>query len=148
MNFSALKKRLGAPTGRFSDHLVKSAVSSALGFAVDFSCLFLLVDKLKLFYPVAATLGFILGSSVVFVLSRSWVFPRRRASAGIAQYSAFLILAAVGAGLNLVLIWFITETFSVHYLISKIICGLVVFSFNFATRKYIIFSPKKATAES
>jgi len=148
MSPAGLKKTLLAPGNNFSGHLVKSAVSSALGFGMDFGSLFVLVEKLRIFYLVAALASFVIGTSVVFILSRYWVFPTRRFKKGAAQYTVFLFFAAIGVILNLFIIWFVTETFGLHYLISKILSGLLVFCFNFATRKYFIFSGGKAAAES
>ena len=129
-------------TGR-SDHILihvfRSICSSSIGFAVDVGLLALLVEVGGLHYLVAASISFFAGTSITYLFSVLWIFPRRRLKRKSMEYLVFFGVGIIGIALNDVLMWTFTEQFSVYYLYSKFISAVMVFFCNFAARKYLLF---------
>jgi putative flippase GtrA len=120
-------------------HLLRSIFSSNIAFSVDIGLLALLTEVFHIHYLISAGVGFIIGTTVSYILSIYWVFDRRRLQNKHLEYWIFILIGLTGAGLNEILIWFFTEHVHIFYLFSKIISGSTVFFFNFFTRKYVLF---------
>jgi putative flippase GtrA len=56
------------------------------------------------------------------------------------EFLIFAVIGLVGLGLNEGIIWSFTDLAHFHYLISKIISAIVIFSWNFFARKRILFN--------
>lgn len=115
-------------------------------FVVDFGSLYLLTQYAGLHYTLSAALSFILGLVVNYLLSIRWVFSERKLRNRSAEFIVFAIIGIVGLGLNVAIIWFFTEYIRLHYLVSKIVAAVLVFLWNFAGRKFILFDRGKRTA--
>lgn len=115
-------------------------------FVVDFGSLYLLTKYAGLHYTLSATLSFILGLIVNYLLSIRWVFSQRKLQSRSAEFIVFAIIGIVGLGLNVAIIWFFTEHIRLHYLVSKIVATVLVFLWNFAGRKFILFDRGKRIA--
>ena len=120
-------------------HLLRSIFSSNIAFSVDFGILVLLTEVFHIHYLISNGAGFIIGTTVSYILSIYWVFSKRRLENTHLEYWLFILIGLTGVGLNEIFIWFFTEHLHVYYLISKVISGSTVFFFNFFTRKYVLF---------
>jgi putative flippase GtrA len=120
-------------------HLVRAMASSAVGFSVDFGILLLLVEAAGMHYIAAATIGFVVGTTITYLLSIFWIFPRRNMKRKSAEYMLFIAVGVVGVLLNDGLLWMFTELLSIYYLISRILSGSLVFFWNFFARKRLLF---------
>ena len=116
----------------------KYAASSALAVLLDFSLLFFFVESLKWNYLGAATLSFVLGHSVNYVISRHWNFHQTDREHKIA-YLLFLGFGIVSLSLTVLLLKILVSDFEFHYLNARIIAGLVVGLANFLFNYYITF---------
>jgi putative flippase GtrA len=123
--------------------LARSAAASLIGFCADIGLLAALVEGLRVPYLLAGALSFVAGTALVYLLSATWIFPQRRFATRKLEFLFFLGAAALGLGLNALCMAGLTELLGIHYLVSKILSGLAVFSFNFSARKFFIFSPGK-----
>jgi putative flippase GtrA len=121
-------------------------VCSAIGFASDALILFLLVEFARLHYLASNAISFLIGSTVVYVLSRAWAFPASSDRKKRFEYPVFLVLAAAGLLLNSLLLWAMVDGIGLWYLAGKTISAIAVFAFNFACRKFIVFRQKRAPA--
>ncbi len=120
-------------------HLIRSVISSTLGFSVDFRILVFLVEALGIHYIIAATIGFAVGTTITYVLSILWIFPRRNISRKSAEYMVFIGVGVAGIILNDLLLWLFTDLLSIHYMLSRILGGSMVFFWNFLARKRLLF---------
>lgn len=118
---------------------------SLLAFAVDFGVLVLLTEAAGLHYLVSAGISFLLGTTVSYVLSVVLVFPSRRFSSRAVEYALFIVVGAVGLGLNEALLWVLTERLAIFYLASKLIAAAIIFFWNFGARKFLLF-PRRGGA--
>ncbi|MGA2975213.1 MAG: GtrA family protein [Spirochaetia bacterium] len=119
--------------------LLRSLLVSMFAFSIDFGVLALLTEIVRLHYLVSAAFSFILGTTVSYLLSILWVFDRRRYSSPALEYAVFVLVGVVGLGLNEAFLWAITEMLGIYYLVSKIIAASLVFFWNFAARRFILF---------
>jgi putative flippase GtrA len=135
-----LKKILILKTNNTLIQLFRYGFVGGTAFVVDFSVLYLLTEYLNVYYLLSATISFILGILVNYVMSIIWVFKYRNFSKKIYEIAIFIIIGVLGLGLNLVIMWFCTEILFIYYIYSKIISTVIVFLWNFFARKFILFS--------
>ena len=108
-------------------------------FVCDTSTLFSLTQFLKVNYLVSAPLGFVVGTIVNYILSRTWVFQRRRLASTPAEMTIFTLIGIVGLGLNELILWTFQAKLRIYYLFAKGVSGVVVFGWNFGARKVALF---------
>ena len=87
-------------------------------------------------------IGATLGAISNFFLGRKWTFKSEQAP--IANQAARYALVSLGSlGLNTAGLYALTEWTDMHYMVSKIIIGiLVAVGFNFFLQKYFVFQGK------
>jgi putative flippase GtrA len=109
-------------------------------FIVDFGLLYLFTNYYGINYIVSASLSFVIGSVFNYALSTKWIFSVRTVANKKTEFVFFIVIGLSGLLLNALIIWFFTHIFGVYYLVSKIISAAVIFSWNFAARKFLLFS--------
>jgi len=108
-------------------------------FVVDFALLYILTDKLKMFYLFSATIAFIVGIIVNFILSKLWIFQKKALVNKYLEFGIFGAVGIVGLGLNNLIMWFLTSKLGLYYLLSKLVATAIVYIWNFGARKYILY---------
>jgi putative flippase GtrA len=108
-------------------------------FVCDTFTLFSLTHYLKVNYLVSGALGFLVGTAVNYVLSKSWVFQRRTLQNTTAEVMIFTLIGVVGLGLNEWILWFFQSKLGIYYLYAKGVSGVTVFMWNFGARKVALF---------
>lgn len=119
--------------------LLKTIVASQAAFWLDFGILALLTEAAGLHYLASAAVAFLAGTTLSYVLSVVWVFDTRRVASKAAEYALFVLVGAVGLALNEGLLWLFTEALGLHYLLSKVVAATLIFGWNFAARKLLLF---------
>jgi putative flippase GtrA len=118
---------------------------STLAAALDFGCLVMLVEGAGWNPLVAATVSYLLGGIVQYVLCAVWVFPAAPESVPIG-FAVFTVLSLGG----LVITWGVMaglhDLANANYAFAKVVSLGLAFSWNFLTRKYWLFSPASNTA--
>jgi len=127
-------------TGQALRYLVVGLV--ALG--VDVTLLVLLTESAGLHYLLSAALAFLCGLIVNYVLSIAWVFKYRSMSDKRVEFVVFAMVGIAGLGLLELMMWSMTELAGVNYLISKAGATVLVFSWNFLGRRFLLFRPPAA----
>jgi putative flippase GtrA len=108
-------------------------------FACDTFTLFSLTHYLKVNYLVSGAVGFLVGTVVNYVLSRSWVFRRRTYNNTSAELTIFTLIGVVGLGLNELILWLFQSKLGIYYLFAKGVSGVTVLMWNFGARKVALF---------
>ncbi|HIZ26527.1 MAG TPA: GtrA family protein [Candidatus Barnesiella merdipullorum] len=108
-------------------------------FVLDFGLLYILTEYAGLHYLLSATLSFIAGLLVNYIISCLWVFSNSKFKSRIVEFLFFAAIGVVGLGLNDFLIWLFTDCIGTHYMFSKIVAAAVVYLWNFFARKYLVF---------
>ena len=122
---------------------VRYGLVSVIALAVDFGGMVLLVELLSIHYLVAATVSFISGLVVNYLLSRAWVFTDRKYESRVKEFIVFTGIGIVGLLLNNSIMWLAVEKIGIYYIFSKIIATILVFFWNFGLRKMLVFKEVK-----
>lgn len=130
-----------ADSGRVQ--LLRSMAASFVSFALDFLLCALLVELAGLSYLPAASLSFAAGTSLNYLLAIAWIFRTSRLKDRRLEFLAYFSFAALGLCLNGAFMYLFTGVAGLHYLVSRVISGALVFAFNFALRKFVLFGPAR-----
>ena len=114
--------------------------ASAAALAVDFSVYAGLVRLVSVDYLIAATVGFSLGLATIYLLSVRWVFGVRRLADARLEFAVFASIGLAGMALNQLVIYAGVEAWALSYESAKLVSAGVVFCFNFALRKLLLFT--------
>jgi putative flippase GtrA len=127
-----------ADSGRIQ--LLRSMVASFVSFALDFLLCALLVELAGLSYLPAASLSFAAGTSLNYLLTIAWIFRTGRLKDRRLEFLAYFGFAALGLFLNGAFMYLLTDVAGLHYLVSRVLSGALVFAFNFSLRKFVLFA--------
>ena len=119
--------------------LARYAAVGGVALVVDFGFLVGLTELLQVHYLVSAAVGFLFGLATNYALSVTWVFARRTLDNRVAEAAIFAAVGVVGLVLNELFLWAFTELAGIHYVGSKGLSAVLVFLWNFAARKYLLF---------
>ena len=111
-----------------------------LAFLVDYGLLYLLSDKCGLHYLLSASIAFIAGLVVNYLISTFWVFSESKYEDKRKEFAIFAIIGVIGLGLTEGLMWLFTDLAGLHYMLSKLITAALVLLWNFIARKVILFT--------
>ena len=128
------------PTDRIAPQYVRYILVGGSAFVIDFALLYSLVEFLHLQYLLAATISFLVGSAYNYVLSVRFIFPTRVFENRQLEFMIFVGIGVSGLVLNAGVIYVCTAFVGLHYLLSKAIAGVGVFSWNFIARRFMLFS--------
>lgn len=127
------------PTNNTFLQLFRYCFVAVGAFIADYGCYFLLSYVLNINYLIAAIVGFILGTSVNYIISKYLVFqgePKSR----IAEIALVFVISGVGLIILEIGLYVFTAKIGIHYLISKLIMTVLVFLWNFFARKLFMYS--------
>ncbi len=96
-------------------------------------------------YLAASTLSFTVGMAVAYALSIRFVFPTRRAVSREAEAGGFFAVGILGLLLTQALLFVLVSKLGVPVALAKAPTAGVVFLFNFACRRGLVFaaSPRR-----
>jgi putative flippase GtrA len=114
--------------------------ASALALAIDLATYSGLIYIVGVHYLVAAPVGFALGLALVYLLSVRWVFAERRLADRRVEFTVFALIGLAGMGINELVIYAGVDRFALAPVPAKLVSAGLVFSFNFATRKLLLFT--------
>ncbi len=118
-------------------------IVGGLAFLFDFGILIALTELLKIHYLTSAAISFIIGLCVNYFLSITWVFSKRALENAKHEFLIFSIIGVLGLGINQLGLYILTDFLAFHYTLSKIFTAILVFMWNFITRKLILFQTRK-----
>jgi len=127
-------------------HLLRSDlpryfIASLLALAVDTAVLSLGLRAVHLPLAWSATLGFVVGAAVAYLLSIRWVFRQRTlARAPAVEFLTFAGIGLVGLGITQVVLWIgVTELHLIPEAV-KLAAAVITFAFNYLVRKALLFA--------
>ena len=91
-------------------------------------------------YLIAAPLSFALGLAIIYLLSTRWVFRERRLADRRTEFALFALVGFAGMALNQAVLFAAVQWLGASFELAKVISAGTVFSFNFATRKLLLFT--------
>jgi putative flippase GtrA len=138
---TGLNARLRASIVEFGAY----GIATGVAFAVDIGLLTLLVSTVGLHYVLAATLSFVTGGVVLYLLSVRYVFRFRRLTNPMLELTWFIGLGVAGLAVQTAVMIAAVEGLHVHYLVGKIGAACCTFIANFLLRRTLLFSPTPTT---
>ncbi len=112
-----------------------------IAFILDFIFLYIFKEFIRFSYLISASLSFLIGLIVNYVMSISWIFNKEKFTWDSLikhDFIVFIITGLLGMGLNDILMYTLTDIAMINYLFSKIIAVPVVLLWNFLSRKYFL----------
>lgn len=117
---------------------VRYLAASLVALAVDTVVLLTLAAIAH--YMVAASVGFILGAVVSYLLATRWAFSRRRmAENSKSEFGIYLLVGLFGLGINNLVIFVAFGNLGIALIWAKAIAAAMTFAFNFIVRKLVLF---------
>lgn len=134
--------RFGAAAGKRSRlELFRYFLASLAALAVDTGVLSFCYRVLQLDLVWSATVGFVLGATVVYVLSVCWVFPKRRlARSPVIEFLVFVGIGIAGLGVTQLVLWLGVNRLGLVAEAVKLAAAACTFVFNFLVRKFLLFA--------
>jgi putative flippase GtrA len=118
---------------------IKVQAGSIIGSVADYLTTIILVELFHSWYVFANLTGNLVGGTIQFMLSRTWVFKKNRDKTGplAARFAIFfsgnLVLSAAG-------IYIFTRYLGINYLISKTLTSVILgVSYNYFVQKKYVF---------
>jgi putative flippase GtrA len=124
--------------------LIRYFAASLLALAVDTGTLSACLRVLHLSLAWSATLGFITGAIVAYVLSIRWVFKARAfGSAPALEFLTFVGIGVAGLGITQLVLWIGVTEFGLLAEAVKLAAAVVTFAFNYIARKTLLFATSR-----
>lgn len=129
--------------------LFRYFAASLIALAVDMAALSGCLRILHLSLAWSASIGFVAGAAVAYVLSIRWVFRERAfARSPVVEFLTFVAIGLAGLGLTQLVLWLgVTELGLMPELVKLSAAG-VTFAFNYIARKSLLFATSGRTGAS
>ena len=109
-----------------------------IAFVIDFGLMVFLTEVFGIDPVISATVSFIISVIFNYAASMRYVFSHREGMSRTREFVIFVVLSAIGLGINDLLIWAGTDLASFDYRLVKIFATAVVRVWNFVTRKIFL----------
>jgi dolichol-phosphate mannosyltransferase len=118
----------------------KFCVVGGIGTLINISILYLLTEKIKVYYIISAIFSFVIAMSSNFLLNKIWTFKEGVKSGIRKKYFQFFLVSLSALFVNLLFLYFFTEILGIYYLISQILAIGLALIINFLGNKIWTFS--------
>lgn len=113
-------------------------IVGVIAFVIDFGVMVFLTEVFGIDPVISATVSFIISVIFNYAASMRYVFSHREGMSRTREFIIFVVLSAIGLGINDLLIWAGTDLASFDYRLVKIFATVVVMVWNFVTRKIFL----------
>ena len=120
------------------EQIMKFGVVGVIAFVIDFGVMVFLTEVFGIDPVISATVSFIISVVFNYAASMRYVFSHREGMSRTREFVIFVVLSAIGLGINDMLIWAGTDLASFDYRLVKIFAAAVVMVWNFVTRKIFL----------
>ena len=120
------------------EQIMKFSVVGVIAFVIDFGVMVFLTEVFGIDPVISATVSFIISVIFNYAASMRYVFSHREGMSRTREFVIFVVLSAIGLGINDLLIWAGTDLASFDYRLVKIFATAVVMVWNFVTRKIFL----------
>lgn len=124
------------------EQILKFGMVGFLCFAIDYGLMTFLTEVFQLHYLVSCSISFTFSVAVNYLFSMKFVFQPEGKTDKKKEFLAFIILSAVGLGINQFVMVVMVEAAGIYYMISKIAATAIVMVYNFISRKMLLESKR------
>ena len=110
--------------------LLKFGIVGCSGMIIDFGTTYLCKEILKINKFISNGIGFILAATSNYFLNRNWTFNSQSEDIG-TQYVQFMIVSAIGIGINSIVLYILNEKLKWNFYFSKLIAIAITTIWNF-----------------
>lgn len=121
-------------------------LASAAALAVDVAVYVALMRLAGVHYLLAAPMGFSCGLVTIYLLSARWAFAVRRYADRRVEFGLFAAIGLAGLALNQAVIHAGVAGLALSPEAAKLLSAMLVFCFNFAARKRMLFTRQGSRA--
>jgi putative flippase GtrA len=107
---------------------------------LDFCILYILTEYMNVHYLTSSVISFMSSVFLNYYLCTYWIFKFRIVSNRNLELFYYIIITAVGLGINSLFIWYFTSLHGYHFMLSKLFATFVTYWWNFGARKYFLHS--------
>ena len=120
-------------------HFIKAALFSGAGYLAHLLILFIFTEFLGIYYLISAIVGFVMGSSINYVINKRYTFDEEIKYHFVKKYFKYILVSLISLGASLALLYIFTEFLSIYYLLSQVFATAIVFLVKFVIIKICIF---------
>ncbi|HTC51226.1 MAG TPA: GtrA family protein [Steroidobacteraceae bacterium] len=131
---------------RLFTEAARYAAASAVAYVLDTGLLLILTRYAGWYYLLAATVSFLAGATVAYVLSVRFVFRAHRLRNRKLEFTSFVLLGLAGVAINLLVMFVTVGRLGMHLLYAKAVAACFTFVANFALRRQLLFRTGAALA--
>lgn len=125
-----------------SNKLIKQVIRFGIvggsAFLIDYGVMIALTEIIGINYLISSMISFCVSVIYNYILSTKWVFDVNNSRNQMQDMTVFIILSAIGLGINQLLMWGLVSKFHVYYMVSKLIATAIVMVYNFISRKLLL----------
>ncbi len=110
--------------------LLKFGIVGCSGMIIDFGMTYLCKEILKINKFLSNGIGFVLAATSNYFLNRNWTFNSQSEDIG-TQYAQFMIVSAIGLGINSLVLYLLNEKLKWNFYFSKLIAIAITTIWNF-----------------
>lgn len=124
--------------GPFRYQLVRYFFSGGIAAVTDLGLLYLLTDRLEVWYLWSAILAFSVAVVVSFTLQKFWTFEDHTSPQPHRQFALYLFVAVSNLVLNTLLMYLLVDSLKLNYIFAQVIvAGLIAVGSFFIYRRFI-----------
>jgi putative flippase GtrA len=125
-------------TEAFFLKFIKFSIVGFSGVFVDFGITFLAKEYFRVQKYAANAMGFALAATTNYMMNRVWTFQSHNPNVML-EFTRFFVIALIGLGINMLIVWAMNGKFKVNFYISKLMATLLVTLWNFLINAYYTF---------
>lgn len=118
---------------------LKFAVVGFSGLFVDFGITYVCKEKIKINKYVSNAIGFICAATSNYTFNRLWTFQSTNENVA-TEYGSFMVVSAIGLGINSLVLWVLTDKFKWNFYLSKVFAIGCATMWNFFANLLFTFS--------
>ena len=118
---------------------MKFVVVGAIGTIINLLVLYILTDKLGVYYLLSAIISFLIAMTSNFILNKIWTFEERFRTKVNTRYLKFATVSLMALAVNLLFLYFFTEIIGMYYLFSQVLAIALALVINFIGNKLWTF---------
>ena len=122
---------------------VKFGVVGVTSTVIDWVIYLALTRVFGTFYLIAKVISFLVSVINSYVWNRRWTF-RSTEPKKLHQFSKFLVVAAIGLGLNTLIMYIVVSKLLLHDIIGLVLATGIVMIWNFLANKFYTFKESQA----
>lgn len=97
------------------------------------------VELFNVYYLIAAGIAYSLSSTLHYYLSAKYVFVQSKAPMNLKSFFIFFGIGVVGLIMLESLMFYFVENLNLYYLVAKVFATGIIFSYNFLSRRFLLF---------